>query len=296
MKQQELFERVTAGILGALETADPGAWRAPWHTRPGEAGISAPVNAATQRPYHGVNTVILWAEAVRRGYPLGLWATYKQWVGLDAQVRRGEKGTTVLLWKPYERTVQTEDGDEETRQVLLARSFTVFNVAQVDGYQLPAPPERNEECVVETAQRFFDAIGAKVRYGGNRAYYSPAGDYIGLPHPEAFTSAEAFHATQAHEHVHWTGHPDRCDRDLANRFGSEAYAAEELVAELGAAFLCAHLGLSNEPRADHAQYLASWLKVLRDDARAIVTASSKAQQATTWLIKRAGDRAQEVAA
>ena len=154
-------------------------------------------------------------------------------------------------------------------------------------------PER-----IAHAETFFKAIAADVRHGGNQAYYAPATDHVQMPAFQAFTDNVSYYSTLAHEHTHWTAKESRCDRQLGKRFGDHAYAAEELIAELGAAFTCAHLGLSTEPREDHAQYLASWLKVLKADSRAIFTAASKAQQACDWLIARAGEstRTAEVAA
>jgi antirestriction protein ArdC len=154
-------------------------------------------------------------------------------------------------------------------------------------------PER-----IERAEMFFRTIGATLRHGGNRAFYAPDADYIQIPPFGAFKENVAYYSTLAHEHTHWTAKDNRCDRQLGKRFGDNGYAAEELIAELGAAFTCAHLGLSTEPREDHAQYINSWLKVLKADSRAIFTAASKAQQASDWMIARAGDPAHnaEVAA
>jgi len=141
---------------------------------------------------------------------------------------------------------------------------------------------------IERADAFFQAIGANVRHGGNRAFYAPDSDHIQMPPFAAFGENVAYYSTLAHEHTHWTAKADRSDRQLGKRFGDHAYSAEELIAELGAAFTCAHLGLSTEPREDHAQYINSWLKVLKADSRAIFTAASKAQHATDWMIQRAG--------
>ena len=173
-----------------------------------------------------------------------------------------------------------------------------FNAAQVDGYTTVADPEVSMPERIELAETFFHAIQAEVRHGGNQAFYAPASDHIQMPPFGAFNENLSYYSVLAHEHTHWTAPAFRCDRQLGKRFGDGAYAAEELIAELGAAFTCAHLGLSTEPREDHAQYLASWLRVLKADSRAIFTAASKAQQATDWMIARAGESARtaEVAA
>ena len=169
---------------------------------------------------------------------------------------------------------------------MFARGYSVFNAAQVDGYAAPAQPVLPEAERIGHAEAFFAAIGADIRHGGNRACYVPALDQIRMPPFEAFRDPVAYYATLAHEATHLTGHPSRCARDLRGRFGDEAYAAEELIAELGAAFLCADLALAPEPRPDHAAYVASWLNVLRDDKRAIFTAAAKAQQAADWMHAR----------
>jgi len=169
---------------------------------------------------------------------------------------------------------------------VFARGYSVFNAAQVDGYEAPALPVLPEPERIGHAEAFFAALGADIRHGGNRASYLPGLDQIRMPPFPAFHDAVAYYATLAHEATHMTGHASRCARDLRGRFGEEAYAAEELVAELGAAFLCADLALAPEPRPDHAAYVASWLKVLRDDKRAIFTAAAKAQAAADWMHAR----------
>jgi antirestriction protein ArdC len=164
----------------------------------------------------------------------------------------------------------------------------VFNASQVDGYKPKAEPEANQLERIEQADSFFRGLGSDVQHGGNRAYYSPMSDHIQMPPFQAFDDNVSYYSTLAHEHTHWTAKAERCDRVLGKRFGDSAYSMEELVAELGAAFLCAHLGLSSEPREDHAQYIQSWLRVLKADKRAIFTAASKAQQAADWVVNRAG--------
>jgi antirestriction protein ArdC len=171
------------------------------------------------------------------------------------------------------------------------RGYSVFNAAQVDDYTPKADAEIPMPERTAHADAFFTSIGATVRHGGNRAFYSSTSDHIQMPPFQAFTENVSYYSTLAHEHTHWTAPTSRCDRQLGKRFGDNAYAAEELIAELGAAFTCAHLGLSTEPREDHAQYINSWLRVLKADSRAIFTAASKAQHATDWLIARAGESA-----
>jgi antirestriction protein ArdC len=296
--KRDVYARVTDQIITAIENGNVGTWRMPWHTS-GRYAFS-PINVSSKKPYRGINTVCLWISAQAKGYESGEWGTYKQFQERGAQVRRGEKSTTVCFWKWNNTTTETQDGEETKTgsHLLFTRGYSVFNAQQVDGYTPKAEPEIPMPERIERAEQFFRTIGADVRHGGNRAYYAVDGDYIQMPPFGAFNENIAYYSTLAHEHTHWTAKDNRCDRVLGRRFGDMAYSAEELVAELGAAFALAHLGLSTEPREDHSQYIASWLKVLKADSKAIFTAASKAQQATDWLVARAGDSARtaEVAA
>ena len=293
-EKRDVYRKVTDAIINSIEQG-VGTWRMPWHTNGGYA--FSPVNVVSHKPYRGINTVCLWATAQAKGYERGEWATYQQWLDKGAQVRKGEKATTVVFWK-FANETGSEDGEEHTSsKFCFCRGYSVFNAAQVDGYtpkddaDVPMP-ER-----IAQAETFFRSIGADLRHGGNQAFYAPGSDHIQMPPFGAFRDNVSYYATLAHEHTHWTAKSGRCDRQLGKRFGDSAYAAEELIAELGAAFTCAHLGLSTEPREDHAQYIQSWLRVLKADSRAIFTAASKAQQATDWMIARAGESTRvEVAA
>jgi antirestriction protein ArdC len=219
----------------------------------------------------------------------GVWATYRGWQRHDAQVRRGERGTHVVLWKPTERHDNgsgDEGGDEETgtvRRSLLARTFTVFAAEQVDGYTIDPPLIIEPADRIASAEAYFAAVGAHVETGGDRACYVPAVDVIRLPTLGQFDQSSDYYSTSAHEHTHWTGHTSRLGRDLTGRFGDRAYGAEELVAELGAAFWSAQFGIVQATRHDHAAYLADWLAILAADSRAIVAACSHAQRAVDYL-------------
>jgi antirestriction protein ArdC len=221
------------------------------------------------------------------GYGSGLWATYKQWSELGAQVRKGEKATSVVFWKFSDVQTKTagEDSEEGSeRRIPFAREYWVFNAEQVSGFKTEAPePGLSESEKIERAENFFSTLGAEIRHGGNRAFFSADADLIWMPNFSAFKNGTAYYSVLAHETTHWTGVAHRLNRELSGRFGSEAYAAEELIAELGAAFLSADLSLCTEPRTDHAAYIDSWLKALRNDKRAIFTASSKAQAAVDWM-------------
>jgi antirestriction protein ArdC len=283
----DLYQSVTDRIVSMIERG-AGDWRMPWHAA-ASGDISMPHNV-TGRAYRGVNVPLLWASAQAFGYGSPVWATYKQWQERGAQVRRGEKSTLIIFWKRIEVAANdNDDGDDPTDPTetrLIARGYSVFSAAQVDGFD-PQTVARKGELIeasrIEQVERYFRNTGSIVRHGGARAFYSPGGDFIQMPEFRQFVAADRYYSTLAHEHVHWTGAVQRCAREFGRRFGDNAYAFEELVAELGAAFLCAELGLSNEPRQDHAAYLAGWLRVLKGDKRAIFTAASKAQAAADFL-------------
>jgi antirestriction protein ArdC len=283
----DVYESVTNKVIEALEAGVDGtSWKAPWHS---DNTFGIPENIKSRKPYRGVNTWVLVAEQFLKGYRHPLWGTFKQWKDKGAFVRKGEHGTTVILWKPTDRKVKDDNGEDGTTKSLLARAFTVFNVDQVEGYEVETVEPAATFDPIAHAEQFFGEIGADVSHGGGRAYYSPGADRIQLPFPEDFVDNVAYYAVSAHEHVHWTGHEKRCNREFGGRFGNDAYAVEELVAELGAAYVCGILGLANEPRSDHTQYLAHWLKVLKADPKAIVTAASNAQRAVDFLVDHAGE-------
>src|SRR5437762_1388141 len=295
-EKQDVYQRVTSQIVNAIEQGVSN-WRMPWHTS-GKFAFS-PINVASKKPYRGINTLCLWAAAQAKGYERGEWATYNQWQERKAQVRKGEKATTVVFWKFANSSAETqEDGEERTvsgSRLLFTRGYSVFNAAQVDGYTPKLDADAPIEQRIESAEQFFSRINARLTHQGNRAFYSPADDSITLPPFAAFFTPMDYYSTRAHETGHWTAKADRCNRELGKRFGDNAYSIEELIAELTAAFTLAHLGLSSEPREDHAQYIASWLRVLKADKRAIFTAASKAQQAADFMIRLSGQIA-EVAA
>lgn len=281
----DIHQHITDQIVSAIERG-AGEFRLPWHRTAGN--IIRPVNIASKKAYRGINVVALWAYAEASGYTSGTWGTYRQWAEAGAQVRKGEKAAYVVFYKEFE--VASEVGDAESETRLFARSTPVFAAEQVDGYE---PPVIETPAVpmtpIEQAEAFVARTGAQIAHGGTRAFYCPSTDSIQLPPREAFigsptsTPAESYYSTLLHELTHWTSAESRCNRQLGKRFGDDAYAMEELVAELGAAFLCADLRITDEPRADHAQYLASWLSVMKADKKAIFTAASKASEAAAYL-------------
>jgi antirestriction protein ArdC len=229
--------------------------------------------------------------AADRGWSSSTWATYRAWQRHGGQVRRGERGTQVVLWKPIDRRPDDDPEDEvEHGAALFARTFAVFAAEQVDGADIlrTTPDPVDEPTRLESAESYFQQVAATVAHGGDVACYVPAADVIRLPELTRFERAADYYSTSAHEHVHWTGHRSRLDRDLSGRFGDRSYGAEELIAELGAAFWCAQFQLEQATRADHAAYLGDWLAILRQDARAPVAACGQAQRAIDFLNTAAG--------
>ena len=289
----DVYQKVTDAIVNAIEQG-VGQYRMPWTVRQ-DKGFS-PISVGSAKPYRGINTLVLWAQSQSKGFGSALWGTYAQWQSLGGQVRKGEKGSPVVYWGTYE-TAPSEDDDKPARG-LFAKGYTVFNIEQVDGCKLPRriEPKLSHNERIARAEAFFAGAGVQVRDGGNRAFYRPATpDCVYMPAFEQFPDRADYYSVLAHEATHWTSHESRCDRQLGKRFGDEAYAVEELIAELGSAYTMARLELETAPREDHARYIASWLRVLKNDKRAIFTAASKAQQAADWLAARA-DRTAEVAA
>jgi antirestriction protein ArdC len=234
--QRDVYASVTAQIINAIENGVSN-WRMPWHTS-GRFAFS-PINVTSKKPYRGINTVCLWAAAQAKGYESGEWGTYKQWQEHGAQVRKGEKSTTVVFWKFANSTQENEDGEETTvgtsSRLLFTRGYSVFNAAQVNDYTPKPQPDVPMLERIQGADACFQTIAADLRHGGNRAYYSPVSDHIQMPPFQAFAENVSYYSTLAHEHTHWTAKSERCDRQLGKRFGDNAYAAEELIAELGAA-------------------------------------------------------------
>lgn len=282
----DVYERVTNKIIADLEQGEL-TWLKPWSAGNMDGRITKPLRH-NALPYSGINILMLWGAAIEAGFLSPYWMTYRQAKELDAHVRKGEQGNLVVYANTITRTEEGEDGNEEERKIPFMKGYTVFNVEQIEG--LPEHFYAKPEPVIDPAQRiehaeaFFAKVGADIRHGGNSAHYSGGSDHVQMPHFETFRSPEAYYATLAHELTHWTKHPKRLDRDFGRkRWGDEGYAREELVAELGAAFLCADLELTPETRTDHAAYIQSWLKVLKEDKRAIFSAAAHAQRAADFL-------------
>ena len=285
-EKSDVYSRVTDKIIADLERGNL-TWLQPWQAGHKAGPVSRPLRAGGI-PYRGVNVLMLWAAAMEKGYSCPLWLTYKQASELGGQVRKGEKGSLVVYANRITKTATDDKGADVEIEIPFMKGYTVFNAEQIDG--LPAhftatvQPLNNEIQRLDAVERFFESTKATIRHGGNRAFYSPALDLVQMPELASFRDAESYYATRAHEMTHWTRHETRLNRDFGRkRWGDAGYAMEELVAEIGAAFLCADLGITPETREDHAAYVASWLKVLKDDKRAIFTAASHAQKAADYL-------------
>jgi len=285
-ERRNLYAEVTSGIIAELEEGR-FPWVQPWGRE--KAGPGLPGNAATKRTYSGINILILWGAVIAGGYGSQQWLTFRQALALGGSVRKGERGTTVFYadrFIPKSAAGHAADTGEEPEAVAFLKRFTVFNVAQCDGLPesvvvRPLPlPERE---IIPEAEALITATGADFRIGGDRAFYVPSADFIQVPPQPAFFDQINYYRTCFHELGHWTGHPSRLDRDLSGSRRSQPYAREELVAELSSAFICAALGII--PTVRHADYLGSWLEVLRADNRAIFRAASQAGKAADFILR-----------
>ena len=282
-----LYDDITNKIIAELE-ARRVPWVQPWGTAAAKAPLAMPANAATGRQYSGINVLILWGAVIEHGFPVQSWLTFRQALSLGGHVRKGEHGTTVVYadrFIPDEEKRRAQETGEEAQAIPFLKRFTVFNVAQCE--DLPgdldiAPPAPEPGLIEPRVEALIKATGIDVRIGGDRAFYMPTADFVQVPPPQAYFETINWHRTALHELGHATGHASRLGRDLSGSFGSKKYAFEELVAEMNAAFCCASLGIV--PTVRHADYIASWLDVLREDNRAIVRAASLASKAADWLL------------
>jgi antirestriction protein ArdC len=279
-----LYEEVTARVVAELEQGRV-PWVQPWGI--GKAALGLPRNGLSGQAYSGINILILWGAVLDGGYPSQFWLTYRQALALDGHVRKGEQGITVYYadrFTPKEEIERAETEGDEPNSIPFLKRFTVFNAAQCKGLPpsliAPAAP-LPERMVHEDAEKLIAASNADFRVGGNRAYYVPSADYIQVPLQPAFFEQINYYRTCFHELGHWTGHEKRLARDLSGGHGSKTYAREELVAEMTSAFVCAALGIV--PTVRHADYIGSWLEVLREDSRAIFRAASQASKAADFI-------------
>jgi antirestriction protein ArdC len=284
--KRDCHSEITNAIIADLEKG-VRPWVKPW-----ESGTSTPCRPMriTGDPYRGINILLLWSAAHHHGYQGKHWLTYQQAQQLGGHVRKGEKSTTVVYAGALMRTERNDNGEEEEKSIPFLKAYSVFNVDQTDGlpgqYQPPAqvPTVKHDNALHPIADEFVGNTNADVQHGGDRAYYSPLQDRIHLPNLDRFRDSDSYYAVLLHELIHWTMRDARCPRKFRpTTFGSTNYAREELIAELGAAFLCADLQVALTPRSDHAEYIAGWLEVLRNDKRAIFQAAATAQRATDFL-------------
>jgi antirestriction protein ArdC len=285
--RRDLYQRITDQIVSELERG-VAPWRKPWDAGHLAGRVTRPLRH-NGVPYNGINVIVLWCAAMERGFEAPHWMTFRQALALGGHVRKGETGSLVVYANAMSRNELDEaTGEEVARAIPYLKSYTVFNVAQIEGlpeqYRAEPAPRSEPFPRIERAEAFFAATKADIRHGGGSAYYAHGSDHIQMPPFECFRDAESYAATLAHELTHWTKHKSRLDREFGRkRWGDEGYAMEELVAELGAVFLCADLDLTLEPRDDHAAYLAHWLAVLKRDNRAIFAAAAHAQRAADFL-------------
>lgn len=287
----DVHQAVTSAIIKMLETADSNGASFPW-CRPGVAQ-SRPTNALTKQRYRGINVLTLWATADAADYRSGIWATFKQWKELGASVRKGERGTPIVFYKAFEvdneESTASDDGEPAAKTVRVAKGYWGFNADQVDGFELPAEPTVDLTTRLENAEQFVRSIGIDVRHGGARAFYRPNEDFIQMPDRVLFqatptsTATEGYYGVLMHEVGHASGSPKRLARDLTGRFGTASYAMEEIVAEWISGLLCADLGITAQPRSDHAHYIKNWLTVLRGDKSAAMKAAAVASRAVEYL-------------
>lgn len=286
----DVYTRITDKIIDDLEQGER-PWMKPWNAEHAAGKITRPLRF-NGLPYSGINVMMLWSEAMDKGFNAPIWMTFKQAHELGGHVRKGEHGSLVV----YANTITKTDHDEETgedveQKIPFMKGYTVFNVEQIEDlpphyYAMAQAPTLTTEQRDDKLEAFFAATGAAIRHGGNRAYYSMQANHIQMPPFEFFKDRESYYATLSHETTHWTRHPSRLDRDFGRKsWGDAGYAMEELVAELGSAYLCADLGITPEVREDHSAYIGSWLKVLKQDKRAIFSAAAHAQRAVDFLHK-----------
>ena len=279
--KRDLYQEVTDRIIKALESGT-APWVKPWNA----TNYGMPVNGATGRAYSGINVFLLWASP----YTDNRWYTFKQAQGKKGCVRKGEKGTGIIFFKPLVK--KDDDGKEQV--IPLIRGFTVFNHEQIEWENEETIEESEIEITFVEAENMVSATAAKIKHGGARACYNMHTDQISMPTIDSFKSEADYWGTMLHELTHWTGHKSRKNRQFGKRFGDNAYAVEELVAEMGAAFLCAQSGV--EGKLQHAEYISSWLKVLKQDKKAVFTAAKQAQQAADFVVAFSQEEKAEQAA
>ncbi len=284
---QDLYQEITNKIIAQMEQGK-FPWVQPWDSSHAACTVGLPVNATTQRRYSGINVLILWGAVFDHGFTSQNWLTFKQAKTLGGSVRKGEKGQVVCYadrFTPQKEREQAKSEGRDPQAIPFLKRYRVFNIEQCenlpDNLTINTQPLPERE-IIPRADRLAKASGADIRHGGDKAFYDPLRDFVQLPPQPAFTEQINYYRTFFHELGHWTGHPKRLDRDQLARFKTKSYAREELIAEMTAAFTCAALDIT--PTVRHADYLASWLEVLKEDKRAIFRAASQASKAAEYLL------------
>ncbi|MDE8347473.1 MAG: zincin-like metallopeptidase domain-containing protein [Acidocella sp.] len=291
MKSQDICEKITTAVIAELEKGVL-PWNKPWAGN----GVQVMPRRHNGLRYRGINIIILWGKAEEAGYRSPFWMTFKQALEYGANVRKGEKGTQIVYMNRVTKSEPNEAGEDIERSFGFLKSYTVFNVDQIENlpaqFLAPCPalvPDDKDWSAYAVVGGWFDAIPAEVRHGGDRACFIPSLDRIEMPDREGFFTPQHYFSVRAHETIHWTKMESRLNRDFGRvRWGDEGYAMEELVAELGAAFTMAELGMVPAIREDHAPYISHWLRVLKNDSKAILTAAAKASDALEYLSKFRG--------
>jgi len=273
-------KEIVEAIIKALDSADSKGWKAPWT----KLNMGGHRNAFSMRPYRGFNPIWLAFVADREGYTSTYWATFNQWKNAGLKVIKGTKTTPICFWQPSKYTKTLNDGTEEERSGFLFKVYNLINASCVEGWEEPTTEKLEAIDTLAHCEATIKATGANIQHGGDRAFFAPSLDLIQLPQRDQFDSTEDYYATAFHELVHWTGPESRLNREFGKRFGDNAYAFEELVAELGAVMLCSEHGIEAVSRPSHACYIKNWIETLKADPKALWTAGSKAQQATDYIL------------
>ncbi len=289
MKKHDIHQEITNQIISLLDTVNIQDYQAPFA---GLVSQGMPINPTTKNHYKGVNILALWFNQQDKEFTSNKWATYKQWKEIGAQVRKGEKSSQIIFYKTLTTEEKNEAGDTEEHKIPMLKLYNVFNANQVDDFDDTAAITINDTDLVkpiEVADQFCKNTKADIRHGKTSAYYDPVADYIGIPDTIAFqdtqtaSATENYYSTLLHELTHLTGSKRRLGRFKQYKENKQDYAFEELVAELGAAFMCASLNITQSGREDHAQYIKGWLKALKDDKRHIFKAAAQANKAVEYL-------------
>lgn len=286
--KKDLYQEVTEEIILLMTSALETGSRVLWNQK---GAFELPKNLSTKKPYQGINVLTLWASSRKKGFSSPFWLTFKQAADLKGSIKKGEKGTAAIFFKPVTSlSVSPETGNAEEGKHLLLKAFSLFNFEQTEGlegfFESSKEPLKEPFQVRNDAQALMEKSPVPIKEGGFKAFYSPSEDRIFLPLRDSFISPETFYAVAFHEMIHSTGLKTRLNRKFSDRFGDDCYAMEELVAELGAAFLCAEVSLFHETREDHAYYLKNWLSVLKKDKKAIFTAAAAASKAASFILSK----------